>query len=128
LALYDDVTVYGLSKPEFRLPDGFTDGLGGNIKYILCENFDDLPRNVNVLYHTRIQSERFEGDFGRERFIVDKAVLDRFSEGTMLLHPLPRNEEIATDVDSDPRALFFEQTHNGVPVRMALLMKVMGVG
>lgn len=52
---------------------------------------------------------------------TDEKVLNRFSEQTILLHPLPRNAEIATDVDDDPRALYFKQAHNGMWVRMALL-------
>src|SRR5262249_27741485 len=97
------------------------------IEYKLCGGFDDIPRDVDVMYHTRIQAERFGEAIAEhkrsERFIVNKAVLDSFSANTMLLHPLPRNNEIATDVDNDPRAAFFEQAHNGVPVRMAILLK-----
>ncbi len=95
-----------------------------NIEYKKCNSFDDLPRDLDIIYHTRIQAERFEGDFGKEEFIIDKKVLDTFSKDTILLHPLPRVIEIAAEVDDDPRACYFEQAHNGLYVRMALLLQV----
>ena len=78
-----------------------------------------------MLYHTRIQSERFEGDFGKEEFIIDKKVLDTFTDKAMVLHPLPRMNEIATDVDDDPRAMYFEQAENGMYIRMAVLKSIL---
>ena len=78
------------------------------------------------MYHTRIQSERFEGDFGKEEYIINKQVLNKFSQHTMVLHPLPRVDEISSDIDNDPRALYFEQAYNGVPIRMSLLLQVLG--
>ena len=63
--------------------------------------------------------------FGKEEFVVDKNVLNMFSENVILLHPLPRVNEISTDVDDDPRACYFEQAHNGLWVRMALLLQVL---
>lgn len=97
-----------------------------NTKYIICNSMSEIPRDVDVIYHTRIQVERFkenEDTSGLEEFIINKKVFDTFSKNTILLHPLPRNEEIATDVDDDPRALYFKQAHNGVYVRMALLLQ-----
>ncbi len=124
VSLYDNVEFYGLSKKAFELPEEYVKMLEEkNIKYTVCHSFDELPKDVDVLYHTRIQSERFEGDFGREEYIINKEILNKFSEGTMVLHPLPRNEEISTDIDDDPRALYFEQAKNGVPVRMSLILK-----
>jgi aspartate carbamoyltransferase catalytic subunit len=111
LALYENITIYGLTSKEFALQG----------KYIACNDFDDIPADVDVLYHTRTQTERHTERHERERYVIDNEVLSRFSDKTMLLHPLPRNEEISRDVDGDPRALYFKQTHNGVPVRMALL-------
>ncbi len=126
ISLFDNIEVLGLSKKEFMLPQEYIDYLSSKgIKYTVCESFDDLPRDIDVLYHTRIQSERFEGDFGKEEFIINKAVLDTFTDKAMVLHPLPRNEEISTDIDDDPRAMYFEQAENGMYVRMALLKDIL---
>lgn len=127
LTLYNGIEVWGLSKESFRLPEKYKKMLAEhNIKYHECTGFDEIPRDVDVLYHTRIQSERFEGDFGKEEYIIDKAVLSKFLQNTMVMHPLPRLNEISEDIDDDPRAVFFEQAHNGVPIRMAMYLTVLG--
>lgn len=124
LSLYNNIEIFGLSKKEFVLPEKYVKMLEErNVKYTVCNSFDDIPRDVDVMYHTRIQSERFEGDFGKEEYIINKEVLDKFSNDTLVLHPLPRLEEISTDIDDDPRALYFEQASNGVPIRMSLFLK-----
>ncbi len=124
LSLYNNIEIYGLSKKEFALPGKYVDMLNERkVKYTVCHSFDDIPTDVDVMYHTRIQSERFEGDFGKEEFIINKEVLNNFSKDTLVLHPLPRLEEISTDIDDDPRALYFEQAANGVPIRMSLFLK-----
>ncbi len=125
LSLYDNIEVYGLSKEAFALPQKYIDMLKEKgIEYKKCTSFEELPKDLEVIYHTRIQAERFEGDFGKEEFIIDKEVLNTFSENTILMHPLPRVNEIAVDVDDDPRAYYFKQAHNGLYVRMALLLQV----
>ncbi len=126
LSLYEGIEVYGLSKEVFALPQEYIDILKErNIEYKKCTSFDELPKDLDVIYHTRIQAERFEGDYGKEEFIINKRVLDTFSDDTILMHPLPRVIEIATDVDDDPRAYYFKQAHNGLYVRMALLLQVL---
>ncbi len=126
LSLYDNIEIYGLSKGAFALPQEYIDMLKErNIEYKKCNSFEELPKDLDVIYHTRIQAERFEGDFGKEEFIINKKVLDTFSEHTILMHPLPRVVEISTDVDDDPRACYFEQAHNGLFIRMALLLQVL---
>lgn len=128
LSLYKDVTIYGLSKKEFELPEEYIKFLESKgTKYILCNSFDDIPSDVQILYHTRIQAERFEGDFGKEKFIINKEILNKFSKDTIVLHPLPRVDEISTDIDDDERAMFFKQAHNGVWTRMALLIQAFGI-
>lgn len=122
LSNYNAVTVYGLSRKELSMPEEFR----GGVDYKICESFDDIPRDVNALYHTRTQRERTDADFGQEPFIIDKKVMQRFSDDTLIMHPLPRNEEISTDVDNDPRAIYFKQAHNGVLTRMALLLTLLG--
>ena len=124
LALYDNVEIYGLSKKDFMLPQEYIDFLNEkNINYTICNSFDDIPKDIDVMYHTRIQQERFEGDFGKEEYIINKEVLSNFSENTIVLHPLPRTGEISEDIDDDPRALYFEQAGNGLHIRMGLLLQ-----
>lgn len=124
VSLYDNVEVYGLSKECFALPQEYIDMLSKRgIEYKKCTSFDDIPKDVDVMYHTRIQNERFEGDFGKEEFIINKEVLSKFSQNTIVLHPLPRNEEIASDIDDDSRAMYFKQAHNGLYVRMGLFVQ-----
>lgn len=126
LALYDNVEIYGLSKKDFMLPQEYIDFLNEkNINYTICNSFDDIPKDIDVMYHTRIQQERFEGDFGKEEYIINKEVLSNFSENTIVLHPLPRTGEISEDIDDDPRALYFEQAGNGLYIRMGLLLQAL---
>jgi len=128
LSLYDNIEVYGLSKEAFALPQKYIDMLKERgIEYKKCNSFDELPKDLDVIYHTRIQAERFEGDFGKEEFIINKEVLDTFSENTILMHPLPRVIEISTDVDDDPRACYFKQANYGKYIRMALILKLLEV-
>ncbi|MDR0978572.1 MAG: aspartate carbamoyltransferase [Lachnospiraceae bacterium] len=127
LSIYDNITIYALSKEAFSLPEEYIELMNKrNMKYVKCNSFSDIPKDVDVLYHTRIQRERFEGDFGKEEFIINEEVLNNFSENTILLHPLPRTEEISSDVDNNKRALFFKQAVNGMYVRMAILAKLLG--
>ena len=86
-----------------------------------------LP-DVDVVYQTRIQRERFatqeEYDASHGVYVIDRAALDRLNPEAVLLHPLPRVDEISPEVDADPRAAYFRQAHNGVFIRMALLQMV----
>lgn len=127
LSLYNDIIVYGVSSEFFTLPQEYIDYMEKrNVKYIPCSEFSELPKDVDVIYHTRTQLERIEDKSIKiEELIINKKVLDTFSEGTLVMHPLPRVNEIAEDVDDDPRAVYFEQAHNGVFVRMAVLKKLL---
>jgi aspartate carbamoyltransferase catalytic subunit len=91
---------------------------------------DALPR-LDVLYMTRVQKERFfnEEDYVRlkDSYILDAAKLKDAKEKLMILHPLPRVNEISAEIDSDPRAFYFKQAKNGMYIRMALLMALLGV-
>ena len=122
---YENIEFYALSKENLALPEKYVKIIEetGN-KYFKCNSFEDIPKDVDVMYHTRIQAERCDEDLGKEEFIINKKVLNQFSEDTIVLHPLPRVDEIATDIDNDKRAMFFKQAHNGMWVRMALLLKV----
>ena len=125
VSLYKNVEIYGLSKEAFALPEQYIYYLAERgITYVKCNSFDDIPKDIDVLYHTRIQAERFEGDLGKEEYIINQEVLNKFSNDTIVMHPLPRVNEISTDIDNDERAMYFKQAHNGVPVRMSVLLTV----
>ena len=91
----------------------------------------EVMPELDVLYMTRVQRERFfnEEDYIRlkDRYILDLEKIENAKEDLMILHPLPRVNEIAVEVDNDPRALYFEQAKNGMFVRMSLIMKLLGI-
>jgi aspartate carbamoyltransferase catalytic subunit len=123
LSLFPKLTVYGVSLEGLGLGEVYIRHIETNGgKYVSCSSLMDVPDDIDVLYQTRTQRERMnkhESDV--EEIIIDLPTLQRFAAHTMVLHPLPRNEEIAPEVDADPRARYFEQAKNGMWVRMALL-------
>jgi aspartate carbamoyltransferase catalytic subunit len=92
-------------------------------------DLDAVLPHVDVVYQTRVQKERFttpeEYETVRGQYVIDGDAMRRLGPGAILLHPLPRVDEIATEVDADPRAAYFRQAHNGVFIRMALLEHVL---
>jgi aspartate carbamoyltransferase catalytic subunit len=127
LSLYENNQIYWLSRPEFQLPQEYIDFMKERwVSYTACENFDELPQDLDVLYHTRTQLERLPKEQqwkNIQEFIINKEVLDKFPNA-ILMHPLPRVNEITTDVDEDSRSVFFKQAENWLWVRMALLTKI----
>lgn len=125
LSLFDNIVFYGVSSKEFELPNTYLEWLTSeNISYIPLRSIEEIPKDIDVLYQTRVQTERFKdsnSNIQYEQLIINKEKFKQFSGDTILMHPLPRNEEIHTDVDDDPRAIYFEQSRNGLYVRMALL-------
>jgi aspartate carbamoyltransferase catalytic subunit len=93
-------------------------------------DLDAVLPNVDVVYQTRVQKERFttreEYEAARGQYVIDAEAMRRLNPDAILMHPLPRVDEITVDVDTDPRAAYFRQAHNGVFVRMALLAHVLG--
>ncbi|MCA9863001.1 MAG: aspartate carbamoyltransferase [Thermomicrobiales bacterium] len=93
-------------------------------------DLDAVLPHVDVVYQTRVQKERFptpeEYEAVRGQYVIDARSMALLAPGAIVLHPLPRVDEITTDVDSDPRAAYFRQAHNGVYIRMALLEHVLG--
>lgn len=92
---------------------------------------DNILSNSDVLYVTRIQKERFEDpilyDTVKNSFVIDCKTLEKCKESMIVMHPLPRVNEIATEVDNDPRAMYFKQMEFGMFMRMALLSLTMGI-
>ena len=128
LALYDNVTIYGVSSSYFKMPQEYIDYIEERgVKYIEATSFNEIPKDIGIIYHTRTQLERIEDKSIKiEELVINKEVLNTFSENTLVMHPLPRINEIAEEVDDDPRAIYFEQAHNGMYVRMAILKKLIG--
>jgi aspartate carbamoyltransferase catalytic subunit len=95
------------------------------------EAVDEVLATLDALYVTRIQKERFEDPGAYEdvgaTYRVDARLLARAPEGMLIMHPLPRVDEIDPEVDGDPRAVYFEQADGGVPVRMALIAAALGL-
>ena len=128
--LHFDCELTFIGPESLRLPSSLRDTvasagrLGGEAQDL--ESVDDL----DVLYVTRIQKERFPDpvDYQRVRstYRVDRASLERFGEDLKVMHPLPRVNEVAADVDELPGAIYFQQSRNGVTVRMALLNLILG--
>jgi len=93
------------------------------------DHLEDVMGDLDILYMTRVQRERFfnEEDYIRlkDRFILDAEKMQFANEGMLVMHPLPRVNEIAVEVDNDPRAVYFKQAQYGVYIRMALIMKLL---
>jgi len=131
LAQFDGTELVLIAPPQLQLSAEARDELQAAGVPLLEEN--DLARAVaglDVLYQTRIQRERFPSPEAYERVglvgVVDEAIMRRLPQGAIVMHPLPRVDEIATAVDADPRAAYFRQARNGVPVRMATLDWLLG--
>ncbi|MFM8593503.1 MAG: aspartate carbamoyltransferase, partial [Chloroflexota bacterium] len=100
------------------------------VRYLEETNLASVLPEVDVVYQTRVQKERFETpeeyEAARGVYVIDQAAMDALNPNAIVLHPLPRLDEIAVEVDDDPRAAYFRQARNGVYVRMALLCDVLG--
>ncbi len=133
LSRYEGVSFIMISPEELRIPEYVRKGVldANNIPYREVKKMQEVMPELDVLYMTRVQRERFfnEDDYIRlkDRYILDLDKLTNAKQDLMILHPLPRVNEIAVEVDSDPRALYFEQAQNGMYVRMSLIMKLLGI-
>jgi len=131
LTKYEDVKLYFVAPDVVRMKDDIKDHLNEN--NIAFEEESDLMKvtsEVDVVYQTRIQRERFgdrteDYEKARGKYIIDKKVMSALSDDAIVMHPLPRVDEIDSVVDTDPRAAYFRQAHNGVFIRMALLRMVL---
>ncbi|WP_296881422.1 aspartate carbamoyltransferase [uncultured Methanobrevibacter sp.] len=124
LGLYKNVTLYLVSPPELKMPqEVFHDINKTNVTWIEVDSIEEIIDDVNVLYVTRIQKERF-GDINdylkiKGAYIINKKMLE--GKDLIVMHPLPRVDEIDTDVDNTKYNKYFTQAANAVPVRMAIL-------
>ncbi|MBP3664256.1 MAG: aspartate carbamoyltransferase [Tyzzerella sp.] len=132
-ARYSNIKFVLISPEELRLPSymrkDVLDKL--SIPYKEVERLEDALPELDVLYMTRVQKERFfnEEDYIRMKdfYILDKKKMELAPEHMLVLHPLPRVNEIAVEVDDDPRAVYFKQAQYGVYVRMALILTLLGI-
>jgi len=130
---YPNIKFVLISPEELRLPSYMRKDVldKQNIPYKEVERLEDALPELDVLYMTRVQKERFfnEEDYIRMKdfYILDKKKMELAPEHMLVLHPLPRVNEIAVEVDDDPRAVYFKQAQYGVYVRMALILTLLGI-
>lgn len=130
---YPGVKFVLISPPELRIPDSIREDVleANNIPFEEVGNLDDALGSLDILYMTRVQKERFfnEEDYIRLKnsYVLTREKMAQAKPTMAVLHPLPRVNEIALDVDDDPRAAYFEQVQNGIYVRMALIMTLLGL-
>ena len=133
LVRYTNVKFVLISPEELRIPSYIREDVlkKNNIEFQEVERLEDALPDLDILYMTRVQKERFfnEEDYVRMKdfYILDKQKMELAKEDMYILHPLPRVNEIATEVDSDPRAAYFKQAQYGVYVRMALILTLLEV-
>lgn len=133
LVRYPDIKFVLISPPELRIPDYIRETVldANGIQYRETTNLDDAMEELDILYMTRVQKERFfnEEDYIRMKdcYILDKEKMKLAKPDMYILHPLPRVNEISVEVDEDPRAAYFKQAQYGVYVRMALIMTLLEV-
>ncbi|KAJ4886985.1 hypothetical protein Rs2_26733 [Raphanus sativus] len=128
-----DVKIYFVSPEVVKMKDDIKDYLTSNgVEWEESSDLMEVASKCDVVYQTRIQRERFGErldlyEAARGKYIVDKALLGVMQRNAVIMHPLPRLDEITADVDADPRAAYFRQAKNGLFIRMALL-KLLLVG
>ena len=132
LIRYPEIRFIFISPPELKVPDYITDMLTEKgIPFQEVIRLEDCMPQLDLLYMTRVQKERFfnEEDYVRLKdfYILNKEKLETAKEDMLILHPLPRVNEISVEVDEDPRAVYFKQAQYGVYVRMALILTLLEI-
>lgn len=133
MSRYDNVKFIFISPDELRLPEYLKEDIldPKNIEYVETMDLENAMPQLDILYMTRVQRERFfnEQDYIRlkDSYILTPDKLAAAKDTLSILHPLPRVNEISTAVDDDPRAKYFEQVRNGKFIRMALILKLLEV-
>lgn len=129
LSRYENIKFVFISPPELKIPSYITEELT-NHEYYQTSNLEEAIKELDILYMTRIQKERFfnEEEYLRLKgyYILDHNKLKNAKEDMIILHPLPRVDEISPEIDNDERAVYFNQAKYGMYVRMALILKLLG--
>ena len=133
LARYKGIKVVLISPDELKLPDYVKKDVmeKSGMDYVETDSLEKAMPDLDILYMTRVQQERFfnEDDYLRLRdsYILDMDKLEKAKKDLTILHPLPRVNEISTEIDSDSRACYFKQVYNGRLIRMALILKLLNI-
>jgi len=133
MSRYKNIKFVLISPEELKLPEYVKEDIldKNNIQYVETNDIEEYLGDLDILYMTRVQRERFfnEEDYIRlkDSFILDKKKMSMAKDDMLVLHPLPRVNEISVEVDKDPRAAYFKQVQYGVYVRMALILKLLEV-
>ena len=133
LIRYDNVKFVLISPEELKIPSYIREDVlkANNVPFVEAERLEDAMPELDVLYMTRVQKERFfnEEDYIRLKdfYILTKQKMELAKEDMLVLHPLPRVNEISVEVDDDPRAAYFKQAQYAVYVRMALILTLLGL-
>lgn len=133
LSRYEGISFVLISPEELKIPGYIREDVldAQNIPYKEVEHIEDVMPELDILYMTRVQRERFfnEEDYIRLKdfYVLDKKKMELAKEDMLVLHPLPRVNEISVEVDNDPRAAYFRQVQYGVYVRMALILTLLGI-
>ncbi len=131
LSRYENIKYILISPKELKLPDYIITEVfeKNNIEYREVTTMEEVMDELDIIYMTRVQKERFfnEADYVRlkDTFILDESKLKTAKKDLAIMHPLPRVNEISTKVDEDPRACYFRQAENGKYVRMSLMIKLL---
>ncbi len=133
LLRYKDIRFVFISPKELRIPSYIQEDIltKNNIPFQEVIRLEDVLPQLDLLYMTRVQRERFfnEEDYVRLKdfYILNKEKMELAKEDMLILHPLPRVNEISVEVDSDPRAVYFQQVQYGLYVRMALILTLLEI-
>lgn len=133
MSRYKNIKFVFIAPPELKIPEYLKHDLldAKNLDYKEAETIEEVIEDLDILYMTRVQKERFfnEKDYIRlkDTYILDLNKLEKSKSDLIVMHPLPRVNEIAIEVDDDPRAKYFDQVQNGRFMRMALILKMLGL-
>ena len=133
MSRYKNIKFVFIAPPELKIPEYLKHDLldAKNLDYKEAETIEEVIEDLDILYMTRVQKERFfnEQDYIRlkDTYILDLNKLEKSKSDLIVMHPLPRVNEIAIEVDDDPRAKYFDQVQNGRFMRMALILKMLGL-
>ena len=133
MSRYKNIKFVLISPEELKIPEYIKQEIleKNNIEYVETEDIEEYMSELDILYMTRVQKERFfnEEDYIRlkDYYILNEAKLENAKKDLSIMHPLPRVNEIATEVDDDPRACYFRQALYGKYIRMALILKMLEI-
>ena len=133
MSRYKNIKFVLISPEELKIPEYVKEEIldKNNIEYLETNDIEEHMDKLDILYMTRVQKERFfnEEDYLRlkDYYILNKSKLEKAKKDLCIMHPLPRVNDISTEVDDDPRACYFKQVKYGKYIRMALILKLLEI-